>query len=1462
MNKIVRSMVVLSIFAACIVRAESPRLTYAIETVNFAESVAVAPGGANGTEHAVRLTHRMGDWARFNWPLFVPNPDAREARFWVRRDGDLPKSCTIRVVTDDGVEWQSRTIDVGPEWREMVLKPDAFRVFRGGGAGTSTALSFGRAVQMQIVPLSSGQGKGTLWVDEIALLPGGPGFTADGDDVRMPLPPDERIRQRLADLSGRWRHELARIESRRAEAAVWLDQIEELRHLWNAGNTEAIAARFAARSCIWQNQHLYRPEAGTIPTSDAFYNDPAAWNRTLDSLRRRQTAVPLVSPGSGAPAGVSRLYSAPGQDGPDVVTTDGEPRLRARIRFTDSTSQQVVFVKLPLREPTDISGQVVVAPLRCTATRLAESEPVLLRVRSKIADGAESWADFRPEPDPGAAPGEVRFDVSRPSRSVRFDPTRATELSIRVENHPGAAQDFILEIGPARAIEPDPARRIFVEETGRCLADVHRARLALYELRDRIARAEQASHLGEGLRNHYLASFMAAGPPASSPGDPVPVLTGAPVPDRPMRPHAIVTRSEWLGGRMKLRVSGQASGGVELRVEVRDEQGRLASSGTGPAEGVELNPPGLYSWTTASPHRGVLRALLLDASGNPVAFDERPVAVRSVNLAAGGANAMLRHVSRAGEPDCGFSWNGSPWFPRMTRYSLSEGAVVLPAVRGLLDDLWMDGLREYGFKKDRAVFEAHDRLGIANLTAVAPGFKSLRDWDDIDAMRREMDAAYTMLRADADRPHKVCVQVGNEVELSVWGADLESAFPDALYHPLDVAAQAAVEILNPTAPVMYVRAGSFTKVPPLPHEDICGVNQYTGRYGGRIEEIARNLSELARQAMVCDRPVLIAEWMGPKYTWAATGIGGVTPRGAAYYLERYWRALVDTPGIAGSSEFTLNWVIAPFEDLTNQTREEAWKNRPPHHAFGGGRTADHVPLVKPEDAVRGPAYRSMQAIQSPLYLMVNRPGPIRILQSEAVAAAGRRVADRLRIPGKTVDVAGWSDLPNLADAKGHVLLLAHPSSPCTPLKAAIEAGWVEPPVAGAAGPTFRTFVNPARPDCLVTVMQAEDGAAAEAGIRRLESTADALVELNAQEGAMSRVVALVDDGLARYYESYLLEFAARGYIFGGEDTVTKLDPARFHDEAGVRRPAWADLSAVILEVTRELSAAELALIDRLVGEGVHLVISRPCYLANSGLRERFPAVLKSGATLADRLIPADFIRAPIPVHDMGGVNLEAIRRFGFPDGPGAALDAWTIEAEGAEPVATTEAGRAVAVRWTRGTARIVLLGVGIGEAGRVHWTVGRAGVTHSLYDRDTACGLERLARVVINACRADWPGSRPRPRLIACTAPAATMVRAGEPVRVGVMLTDVDGRAVTGQVRARVRTLVDGRVVDQGDWVDMDAVSPGRFELLCRPDADAPLAYKADLPAAAIGMVSIQIKAWAPGHIPADEAVAIVLCPQ
>ena len=246
-----------------------------------------------------------------------------------------------------------------------------------------------------------------------------------------------------------------------------------------------------------------------------------------------------------------------------------------------------------------------------------------------------------------------------------------------------------------------------------------------------------------------------------------------------------------------------------------------------------------------------------------------------------------------------------------------------------MDSLWLDGGRLYGFASRPARIARDDQFGIATLASVAPSYRGLAEWNDLSQFSDETALRYELLNGWGDSASVAVLQIGNEVELSEWGADLTSAFPGAPYQPLDMVAEIAKKTRVTQAPVMYVRAGRYSTIPPLPYEDVCGINQYTGRYSGRMDEIERDLAELSVQSLFANRPLMITEWNGPKYSWAGSGIGGVTPRGAAYYLERYWRALIDTPAVVGSSEFTLNWVIAPFEDLTNVSREEAWKKSSP-----------------------------------------------------------------------------------------------------------------------------------------------------------------------------------------------------------------------------------------------------------------------------------------------------------------------------------------------------------------------------------------------------------------------------------------------------------------------------------------------------------------------------------------------------
>jgi hypothetical protein len=688
-----------------------------------------------------------------------------------------------------------------------------------------------------------------------------------------------------------------------------------------------------------------------------------------------------------------------------------------------------------------------------------------------------------------------------------------------------------------------------------------------------------------------------------------------------------------------------------------------------------------------------------------------------------------------------------------------------------------------------------------------------------------------------------------------------------------VAELAGVEA-DPDSPIMYVRAGSFRQVPPLPHEEMCGINQYTGRYSGRIDEIDRNLAELAMEALFCDRPLLITEWNGPKYSWASSGIGGVTRRGAAYYLERYWRAMINTPGIAGSSEFTLNWVIAPFEDLTTQTREEAWKDRPEHHQFGGGYTADHVPSVGPDKAVRGPCFRSMRAFHGPLYLMASTPGQIHI-----VSAAGDGVAPRLAAAlaacGKEVRSSTFGQAVDPAALDGHIIMLCPAGSALpAPAAALVAAGVIEGP---GTTPTMReepvvqSVLNPGRPECLLTVAMGATAEAAARGGEHLVQAAEDLRDLGRAEGAMGRILAVVDPSLVRTYSAYILEQASRGFAFGGDDTRTSLDAAELFDsQRGGLRPAWHDLRAVIIDTSREFSDAEAALLDRLVELGVDLVVSLPAYSASSFLRDRFPARVAGVSSLSGSFPVASALRAPLPLSDLGGADLEVIGAF-RPDraGSDALQVAEFADAPGAAVLAGAPDGAPTVLGWQRGDSRIVLFGVSFGEVARIHWQVTHAGKTHRLYDRDTACKLERVSRAVINACLLDAPAEAERPRLFLRIVPEKTLIQSGEPIRLSVTLTDVEGVPVAGQLMARSRTVVDGSAGASSPYVNVAAERPGHFALLCEAVNGLPaerlfepvqsIPYCVPEACERAAVVSLQFKAYVRGFTPADGAAAFAV---
>jgi hypothetical protein len=1432
----------LALLLVSVAAAQDVRLRYQIELLSNARSVVAAAPGAAGTARSFLLVHEKGDWARFNWPLFQPIPGLQGVSFLCRKEPSGPSSILVRVLGRDGIEWQSGQIPLADDWQQHQLAAEDFAYFRGDETRRGGKPDFANVIQFQVVPNSAGTGDSAFRLDEIRLVPHGPMYTADGKDLVTPLSPHEAERQRTEDLVGRWRYEQNRLARDTRQAEAWL---EELRALL-AGNAAA-RARLNSHASPWLQP--------LPPIEDANFSLPKAeFSRFLAGLEGRPIrTLDLASPDNNIRA--SSLYEAPTPAPPERVTDGDRQILRQIVHFEAKDTRQTVFLNTYLPKPIDMRGHVLEIDVRFPAVPLNAQFPFLVRLWGKRPDGSESWADFPPHALPDGSWQSLRFDVGNPLRQVRYTPESIIGVSFRVENQPGKGGEFPLEVGQARLDWPPVEQMAREQLLEKELDAVHRARLALYRLRDQIAETENELADKPELRRRYLASFV---PVRASTTAAVPVLDQR---IRSAKPTA-GSRFGWMyrpapaGVALQVELA-KGSADEQLLAEVYDGDQLVASATARGNEPLDLAlPTGTY-WASRRPASCTLQ--LAAVSGQQVtARTTATVRPGVVTVGPGPVAPTLRHLRQHRQPDWTMRENGRAWFPRMTCYSWNSVEATVRQGHRLLDDLWVDGLRRYGLFNHPGSWDAQDELGVPFLHSLAPSYRSLTSWADVPTFREHYAILFDLLSVNANRPFQAVVQAGNEVELACWGASLPAAFPGALYQPLDLGAELLGKVCARRSPVMYVRAGHFRSVPPLPHEDISGVNQYTGRYSGREDEVARDLAELAREAAFCDRPTMITEWMGPKYSWATGGVGGVTRRGAAYYLEKYWRAMIQTPGIVGSSEFTMNWVIAPFEDLTTQTHEEAWKDRPKHSGFGGGYTADHIPLVGPDEAVRGPCFRSMQAFQSPLYLIANSPGSVSVVASPHATEAADAIVGGLRRLGKhgsrmALAETGWA-APN-----SHQIILVHPAD-------AVPAGLPLDPGDLAADkvdePLVRQRLRPDDPDYLQVILSAPDAAAFDRGATRLRDAAADLLELREREGAMSRILALTDAKFRRVYEGYILELVARGYAFSGDDTREQLDPAEFFAPDGTRRLAWTRLSAVILDTGRPLLPQEHQLVERLLAQGVHVIASLPCWQANPALRKLMPATVGTAHSMGDVFPLADAARQPIPVRYLGGADLPVIRRFQPKLADSSALQLHELSAPDALPLARTGNGKPVALAWSRGTARLVLVGSPIGEVADIHWRVTHSGLAHPIYDRDTACGLERLSRFVVNCCRIGQPERVAVPRLFATIEPEATIVMAGQPVRARVRLTDVEGQPVAGaQLRVRVRTKLDGRAGRSGAYCDLKEAAPGVFHVLCPAAATDAASPHYSLPGGSgrLRTVSLQFKAFAADYVPADAALVVAI---
>ncbi len=1419
--------------AALTARGEEFVWRYTMECLGDAEKAQLIKPGAEGSAAAMALHYQQGAWSRFNWPMFRPVKGNTALRVQLRREGALPTAAYMRLLTRDGVEWQlKKAIALTEDWQAAELTPDDFKFYRGADPEKVLPLSFDHVIQYHVLPVSNHDGAGILVVDSFGFVPNGPVYTHDADEWQRPPEPTAMEYARLQDLRERYQLELAQLAGSREHVLAWTQELQAIRELW-AQDSDAARARLAAPTAPWK----LRPTAASAVATALPAMTEAEFRARLAALDGRPRT--LVNDFR-THAGVSNyvLYQAVPQTSPKRIEENGELFVRQQVIFTGQHSRQTVFLSMvvPVGQDRsgylDVSGRVVVMKVRCSARVLHEQRPFCLRLRSEHPEGLEAFLDLQPQPMPGKDWTECRFDVGTSFRSARFDPRKVTRMELRVENVPGEADSFALDAGPIYLAYPPALSTARDEFLADCQQQLLDARMTLLTARNELLQVEDALRVIPDLRSLYLSSFnqklrQAAVDVASLP-KPLPLYSGPSVASSTFR-----TRLELADGQAELVVCLSAAA-ARLCVELRDAVDVALLAAVDDRDGVdawqELRlPVNVPLWSPGNAHLYQLRMVAYSADGAVLAADRRQVGLRESALFASGVTPLLRQELTRRRPEWFFRYNGQAAFPRTAAFSwMEESLKACPAeTASMLADLWVEGGRFYGMKLNESFWSLFERGGYAQLAAFYPSYKALKSWDDMQLFGEQLSFIAERMAQPSSHASPFVLQVGNEVELDSWGASINTAFPGTPFLPLDYMAEVLRRERLDSSPIMYVRAGHFNTVVPLPHEDVCGINQYTGRYSGRLDEVHRDLAELAAEAALFNRPLMITEWNGPKYSWATGGIGGVTIRGAAYYLERYWRGLAETPGVVGSAEFTLNWVIAPFEDLTNQSREEAWKNRPRHAAFGGGRTADHVPLLHANQVVPDECYRSMQAFHGPFYVMAKTPGDIQLLAAlgtvelASALAPLRGLGKELAVDSRSAALVAPTELP----CNRHCVVVMPVGSGSAALPPA-WSGLLTPLAAGASEPLIRTMVHPHAPDYLLCVVQAADVAGLWRAIRRLGKSAAALFDLRAKESQMRRAVALVDLNREQVFRLYVLEQAGRGFFFTGDDTRTTLLAEDFYDEAGQLLPCWSALSTMYLDAPRALTADEWSLVQRLHAGGVTLVISSGCYQANAALQAAYPATLAVtddfSQYFSQPLSLHASLQGPAPLRALGGVDFAVIERFApeMLKAPGVGVQ--TIRADGATALAWDEQEQAVIVRWpsaAAGQGAVVLLGYQLGDVALVHWRVTHNGQTHKIYDRDTACGLERASLAAVNA---GLPEARPGellPTLQLLAAPESFLVAPGEAARLLISVRDSAGRPVPGaQVNARARVRQDGRNGANSDYVRLRADVEGNFAVSCVPE--------------------------------------------
>ena len=1006
-----------------------------------------------------------------------------------------------------------------------------------------------------------------------------------------------------------------------------------------------------------------------------------------------------------------------------------------------------------------------------------------------------------------------------------------------------AAGEFLTHREPPRSVfeaaaPEDPER---VREQAARLTELPELRQACFAELDRTLGLKRRLDERPDQRRFYLWAQLAAMrvPEATSAAAAAPRASGefvAALDAPPGRPAGefldVAIRSKYPadGGAGVVTLSGAIlrPEGATLEGALLAPGGEMVAFAAAEPEGdeatLELRVADPLLWFPDCRHTYELRAGVF-RDGEATDWLSQRVAFRRIEIVETDLSATMRHAWEWAPTDASCTVNGQPYFLRGTR--CGQVREFPERAAELFDELWLDYQRTYGaFVQRLSAEDANhlDELGIGYIGSLAPEWDNIRSYQSSRDGFEQYRAAVSHLQWLVDHPLWLGMEVGNEAELATWGADLPAVYGDDLWHVFNEVTRVVETELEPQVPLAYVRAARFHNVKPVPRDDYNGVNQYTGRYWGRRSTIASDLAELAFSATCDDAPIGITEWNGPKYSWATRGVSGVDEEGAASYIFDYFRQMTRTPMTVLSTEFVLNWVVTPVEDLTTVPLQEGLERRA-EWEWSLQKGTPWYPDIWPDLLTDTACRRTMRGFQSPLFDLTNAPGRIVVSAVTGREADAEMLAALLRDLGRDAVAAEAPSVEALADDVNRLILGGLGGEQPEAVRA-LEAAHIigrTTDASPAAGEFFvQRRINPERPDRMLVVVTAADADGMDAAIAKLQASGEGLREAMDRDADRQRVLALVDDndGVGTVFSRYVTDVPTRSVTISRDDVRTRLDPSEMLTADRDLAAPWRELAAVLVVTRRALAEDEVTVLDAMCEGGARIVWSLATLQENPAIAEALDVEFGAQHSMTEHIPVAEWAQAPLAVPDAGDVSPEGVQQFAklAPDADRYRA-AMTIRqlALGGDWRAAAEADGMPVVA-AHGADWV--FGIDLQSAAGVLWSTTQAGVNHAIYDRDTACGLERMVRLMTNAATggiADRPASTPRFRVSVSTD--SIVLAEDDTARVLVSVRDQDGMPADASVRV---TLAEGdRLLgipgEDFAWATAERVGDGLYA------ADVPL---------------------------------------